>query len=735
MIFPQINHFNTKYNHASIKLIRYFFRSTTALFLVFVIFNTPNIVQAHNTHSWGPYFSYYKNGECNKLLQRLKYLSKPTAWKDSGLWNRSRIIQSKCHLQLGNYEEALKSIKMSPESKIKDAWTFQKIRVLLNTPRHKQAFAEIRKLLQHQKMQYYLVSLREELKKFFRREAETELIYYLLHDTRKNKNWFLKDYELHSIYIKGAELFGHKIKHEYKVLGWQNPIDEASARLSHTKLKKSDLKNMTPKEINNRIKKLEKLGLYKYLIEHLPKLKKGRKIDVKEKLGNSYLKALFAEKYFGRTIKLYKEGIFTKTWDLSKEIQLYWTARSYIKRKNISEGRSTIYKMERLNSKSMHLPILYDTFASRYMLDSEIKKAQFWWSRLLKKFPKHRLAHKSAWRLAWSHKQNNNIKSALVYLKRGLKTRIYNSEVKAKMLYWQGKLLKESKQKDLAEKSFKRLILSKPNTYYGIRLLSEKDTSDSILSVLKNRESKLYSKPEKPISQKTKELLKRTEFLFDIDESEQAVKELFAGLGNYKDSTKNWHISHLLHRRGEFFSLLRIVANYYLPHLVAHEVGEYPLWELAYPRPYWDQLKRISKKAGIDPYFALAIMREESHFNPKALSSSKAMGLMQLMPATARHVAKKKKIQLKNKEDIYDPKLNTLLGTLYLGGLFDRFKSELVYAAGGYNAGPHNMLKWIKRWEGEPLDVFVEQIPFNETKNYVKRVYRSYKLYKKIYSS
>ena len=128
-------------------------------------------------------------------------------------------------------------------------------------------------------------------------------------------------------------------------------------------------------------------------------------------------------------------------------------------------------------------------------------------------------------------------------------------------------------------------------------------------------------------------------------------------------------------------------------------------------------------------------MREESHFNPKALSSSKAMGLMQLMPATARHVAKKKKIELKKKEDIYDPKLNKLLGTLYLGGLSDRFKSELIYTAGSYNAGPHNMLKWIKRWKGKPIDVFVEQIPFNETKNYVKRVYRSYKLYKKIYSS
>merc|ERR1711964_812142 len=127
--------------------------------------------------------------------------------------------------------------------------------------------------------------------------------------------------------------------------------------------------------------------------------------------------------------------------------------------------------------------------------------------------------------------------------------------------------------------------------------------------------------------------------------------------------TRNWHVSHMLHRRGEHHALLRIVANYYLPHMISLEVGEYPLWELAYPRPYWSQLKSYANQAGIDPYFALAIMREESHFDPQALSSSKAIGLMQLMPATAKAVAKRKKIKLNEKEEIFNPELNVQLGT------------------------------------------------------------------------
>jgi hypothetical protein len=122
---------NIECNGTTKKLIRCCFRPVTVFCLVVVLFNSFNTVHAQNTHSWKPYFDYYEKGDCKKLLQRLKFLAKPKAWADNGLWSRSKIIQSKCHLQLGNYEEALKSIRLTPESKMKDAWLFQKIRILL----------------------------------------------------------------------------------------------------------------------------------------------------------------------------------------------------------------------------------------------------------------------------------------------------------------------------------------------------------------------------------------------------------------------------------------------------------------------------------------------------------------------------------------------------------------------------------------------------------------------------
>lgn len=690
---------------------------------------------AHKISSWEPYKSLLEQGECQELISHLKPLSMPRNWYDNRMWSQSRILNSKCQMQLENYKAALKSLKQTPESEERDVWLFQKIKVLLKSGNQSKAITNIRKLLKLPEKFSYLQSLRDDLKNEFNTDKEVSLLFPLLHETRKNYKWFLSDYDLHALYIRGAKLKGIKPEHTYRVLGWQFPLDEKTARQSHKDLTAKDLKNMSPAELLKRVRTLTRLGLNNYLVKHLPQLRKWRSRKVLKKLGKTYLKALFVERFYYRIIISHKKGQLSKLWSIPKETQLYWTARSFIKRRNIPDARSSIYKLERLNANSKLLPNLLNTFAIRYMLDSEIEKSRFWWNRLLSHFPKHELAAAAAWRLAWSNLQQNNTKKALTYLKQGLKTRIYNSEMKAKLLYWQGKLQQSAGRPDLAKKSFTKLLLRQPNTYYGMRLLSAKDIPGSILEVAKSRQTKLYAEPTEPLSKKTKKLLKRIEFLFDIAEPEQALKELFAGMGRFKNSSRNWHVSHMLHRRGEHHALLRIFANYYLPRMISLEVGEYPLWELAYPRPYWSQLKNFANQAGIDPYFALAIMREESHFDPHALSSSKAIGLMQLMPATAKAVAKRIKIKLTGKAEIFDPELNTRLGTLYLGRLSNKFKSELIYTAGGYNAGPRNMSKWINRWNGKSLDVFVEQIPFKETRNYVKRVYRSYKLYKQIYSS
>ena len=107
---------------------------------------------------------------------------------------------------------------------------------------------------------------------------------------------------------------------------------------------------------------------------------------------------------------------------------------------------------------------------------------------------------------------------------------------------------------------------------------------------------------------------------------------------------------------------------------------------------------------------------------------------MQLMPYTGKRVAKIIGLKLKDEKDLFDPKINIQLGTSYLGHISKRF-GEVIQIAGSYNAGPGRMKEWLKRFPDRDLDEFVESIPYIETRNYVKRVFRTHQLYKAIYKA
>ena len=108
---------------------------------------------------------------------------------------------------------------------------------------------------------------------------------------------------------------------------------------------------------------------------------------------------------------------------------------------------------------------------------------------------------------------------------------------------------------------------------------------------------------------------------------------------------------------------------------------------------------------------------------------------MQLILPTAYKMAKQLNIRLTNINNLYEPHVNIQLGTHYLGNLAHEFNHQLVYVSGGYNAGEHRVRDWLKKYADLPMDEYVESIPFRETRNYVKRVFMSYHLYKKIYQN
>lgn len=143
--------------------------------------------------------------------------------------------------------------------------------------------------------------------------------------------------------------------------------------------------------------------------------------------------------------------------------------------------------------------------------------------------------------------------------------------------------------------------------------------------------------------------------------------------------------------------------------------------ELRFPLNHRQQVDRHAKDHGIDSAWIYAILRQESAFNTDARSSAGALGLMQLMPRTARQVASKTKLGPVTSKDLYLPNINIELGASYLSQVYLQLQENPVLATAAYNAGPYRVLKWLPD-EAQATDVWIETVPFHETREYLKRV-------------
>ncbi len=156
------------------------------------------------------------------------------------------------------------------------------------------------------------------------------------------------------------------------------------------------------------------------------------------------------------------------------------------------------------------------------------------------------------------------------------------------------------------------------------------------------------------------------------------------------------------------------------------------IWEIAYPRPYAKIVERERARSPIPEHLAYAIMREESAFRPGAVSPARAYGLMQLIMPTARSVGRKLGMKVTRKS-LHDPAVNIALGSRFLSILSKRFSYNPLLAIPGYNAGPGAPRRWVKKRGVDDFDVFVETIPYRETRRYTKRVIRTMAAYATLY--
>ena len=157
------------------------------------------------------------------------------------------------------------------------------------------------------------------------------------------------------------------------------------------------------------------------------------------------------------------------------------------------------------------------------------------------------------------------------------------------------------------------------------------------------------------------------------------------------------------------------------------------IWKMLLPIEHAPFFAREARTHGLDPYVLLALVRQESAFDPRAVSAAQARGLMQLIPPTARRVARQLRLDRFSIDQLFLPQLNIRLGSQYLADRLAQFQGNIDRAVASYNAGPDPVSLWLSEGDYREAAEFVENIPFTETRNYVKIFHRNYHLYKRLY--
>jgi soluble lytic murein transglycosylase len=157
-------------------------------------------------------------------------------------------------------------------------------------------------------------------------------------------------------------------------------------------------------------------------------------------------------------------------------------------------------------------------------------------------------------------------------------------------------------------------------------------------------------------------------------------------------------------------------------------------WELLFPLPYKNDLVRAAEDRKLDPYLMAGLIRQESEFNPKAISRARALGLTQLRAATGKEMARRAGVSRFQTSMLFRPEISLRLGAYYIRLMLDQWNGQWEQVLASYNAGKSRANEWVKWGEFREPSEFVETIPFTETRDYVQAVLRNAALYRRLYA-
>lgn len=381
-----------------------------------------------------------------------------------------------------------------------------------------------------------------------------------------------------------------------------------------------------------------------------------------------------------------------------------------------------------------------------FLIHQDLPHAEERYRELANRFPAASNAATIHWKAAWlSYRLGNKEEAARRFEEQ---VRLYpNSAEAPSALYWRARLYG---QQGYSVASFALLakISDRYRNYYYAELarndLRALHATNGPVELPAEVQSLLDAVPPVPASQSfTASLqgvddvhLRKARLLASASLTDFAVKELQAAAAEGNASWSLAETARILLTAGRIHTALQTVKRA-IPNYSQWDFNAFPreLWEDLFPRSYWPSLTQNSNANGLDPALVASLIRQESEFNPGAVSHANAHGLMQLLPTVGKQLARQVKLKGFNTRRLLEPDVNLKLGTRYFRQVLNATGGELVYALAAYNAGENRVVDW--RAAGPNLDTseFVESIPFTETRDYVQAILRNQAIYKKLYGS
>jgi soluble lytic murein transglycosylase len=371
-----------------------------------------------------------------------------------------------------------------------------------------------------------------------------------------------------------------------------------------------------------------------------------------------------------------------------------------------------------------------NNLGTHYILTNDDQKAAEVFAELFAKFPTGTRGERAAWKAGWWAYKNAEHQETVRIFEAAAKT-YPRSDYRPSFLYWAGRAHARMGAAPQAEARLRLVHSDYGNSYYGRLALQHLPKSArtaaaaDVVSASTPPQSAIAERP--PTTRTIQQLLLAG--LYDDAIAELRYAQRAWGNSPVVDATIAWSYN----RKGELRRAITLMRRAYPQFLTAggHELPT-EILEIIFPLTYWDLIRKHATARNLDPYLIAALIAQESTFDPKIRSAANAWGLMQVVPATGRRLARSLGIRRFSTPMLTDPETNVRLGTLYFSRLVQQFGGE-HYALASYNAGENRIVRWRAERPGVEQDEFIDDIPFPETQNYVKRILGTAENYRALY--